>query len=258
MTIELCGVTLYYEQCGAGKDILLLHGWGGKCESFAPVIRDFSGRFRITALDFPGQGNRSNDPPEPWSVTEYMEMTAQFIRATGIERCNIIAHSFGGRVALVLAATYPELVGRMILTGVPGLKSEKPSMPTVKSRVYKALKALATSSAIEAVVGEKTANAWHARLQEIFGSADYRALSPEMRKTFSRIVTQDLTEHLTRIKAPTLLFWGANDTAAPIWMAQKMEKMIPDAGLIVKENVGHFAYLDCYSDFQAVIQSFFS
>ncbi len=255
MTIELNGATVYYEQRGTGDPVLLLHGWGGSGESFLPVTRDFERSLHMTALDFPGHA-RSSDPPEPWSVTEYMEMTAALIKSLHIEGAHVIAHSFGGRVALVLAATHPELVGKMVLTGVPGLKSETPPKAKLRAKLYRALKGACDNALTRALFGEKRIAAWRNKLQVKFGSADYKALSPEMRKTFSRVVNQDLTGYLARVKAPTLLFWGEEDTAAPLWMGQVMEKTIPDAGLVTMMGAGHFAYLDRYPDFRAVIENF--
>ena len=254
--IEACGAQIYLEQRGAGTNVLLLHGWGGRCESWAPVLRDFSDKLLMTALDFPGQGGRSSEPPQPWDVTDYMEMTCQLLRALDIEKTHIVAHSFGGRVALALAATYPELVDKMVLTGVPGLRAEPAPAQKAKSRAYKALKALGDNRLSRAVWGDKAVEGWRSRLQEKFGSADYRALSPEMRKTFSKVVNQDLRPYLGKVKAPTLLFWGDQDTAAPLWMGKAMEREIADAGLVVMPGAGHFAYLDRYADFRAVLDQF--
>lgn len=256
MILELKGTTLYYEQHGAGRPVLLLHGWGGKADSFAPVMRDFAGQLFMTAVDFPGMGFRSSDPPEPWSVTEYMEQIAELIGALHIEGCDIVAHSFGGRVAIVMAATYPDLVGKLVLTGVPGLKREASPGQKRRAGAYQRLKALADNRATRRLFGDERVDAWRSALQEKFGSADYRALSPEMRKTFSRVVNQDLTPYLARIASPTLLFWGAEDTAAPLWMGETMQKTIADAGLVVMPGAGHFAYLDRYADFRAVLGNF--
>jgi pimeloyl-ACP methyl ester carboxylesterase len=79
MIFDYGGQSLYYERQGAGKPLLVLHGWGGRIESWLPLIRDFSPRREVVALDFPGAG-RSPEPREPWSVTEYMELTAAFLR----------------------------------------------------------------------------------------------------------------------------------------------------------------------------------
>lgn len=93
-------------------------------------------------------------------------------------------------------------------------------------------------------------------LVQKFGSADYKALTPEMRKTFVKIISQDLTDELPRIKAPTLLYWGAEDTETPLWMGKMMEERIPDAGLVVQEGAGHFAYLEHNQAFLRIAKNF--
>ena len=104
--------------------------------------------------------------------------------------------------------------------------------------------------------GEEKIDLWREALVQHFGSADYRALTPFMRQTFNRVIAQDLTPCLAKIKAPTLLVWGENDTATPLWMGQQMEKEIPDAGLVVLKGCGHFAYLDKYGEFRLIAESF--
>ena len=256
MTIDLNGASLYYEQHGqSGKPLLLLHGWGGKVESWLPVIRDFQHNHRITVLDFPGHG-RSGQPPRPWNVTDYMEQTAALIRALKIEGADIMAHSFGGRVAILLAATYPELVGKLVLTGCAGLIPKKSLKSRARTALYKGLKSVYESGAAKKLLGEEKASQMRQALQEKFGSADYRALSPEMRKTFVQVVNQDLRPCLPKIRASALLIWGENDTATPLWMGKVMEKEIPDAGLVVLKDCGHFAYLDQYQNFQTISKNF--
>ena len=90
-----------------------------------------------------------------------------------------------------------------------------------------------------------------------FGSADYKALTPEMRKTFVKIISQDLTDELPRIKAPTLLYTGARRTPKPRsgW-ARLMEEKIPDAGLVVQKGAGHFAYLEHNQAFLRIAKNF--
>ena len=250
------GVRMYYEVSGeAGKPLLLLHGWGGKCESFLPVARDFSKTHTVYSVDFPGHG-RSDEPDEPWSVTEYMEYIRAFLREVGVERTDIIAHSFGGRVAILLAATYPQLVDRMVLTGAAGIPPKKTGKKTMKSRVYRLLRGIARSGAARALLGEERTALWQEALVQKFGSRDYRALTPSMRQTFNRVIGQDLTDCLPKIKASTLLIWGEDDTETPLWMGRLMEEKIPDAGLVSWPGCGHFAYLDRYADFLVVTERF--
>ncbi len=256
MIFEAMGAQMYYEVHGeAGRPLLLLHGWGGKCESWLPVTRDFQDTHRIYVVDFPGHG-RSSEPPEPWSATEYAEMIAEFIEKTGIAGCDVIGHSHGGRVTLALASSRPELVGKLVLTGCAGLPPRYTAQQNAKSSRYQQLKKLVNSKAVLAVFGEKRVEAWREALIQKYGSSDYKALTPSMRATFNRVLRQDMTECLEKIKASTLLIWGEEDTATPLWMGQEMEKKIPDAGLVTLKGCGHFAYLDKYPEFKAVVRSF--
>jgi len=255
MIFERDGQNLHYERQGAGKPLLLLHGWGGQIESWLPLVRDFSGEREVIALDFPGFG-RSPEPKTPWSVTEYMELTAAFLRQLDIIGVDIVAHSFGGRVAILLAATYPELAGKLVLTGAAGLIASPNRKRKARTTLYKALKGAVESAPARVLCGEKRVEAFREALIQKFGSADYRALSPTMRPTFNRIIHQDLRPYLPKIQSPALLVWGARDEQTPLWMGQIMEKEIPDAGLVVFEGAGHFAYLDRYADFRAIVRKF--
>lgn len=87
-------------------------------------------------------------------------------------------------------------------------------------------------------------SAGQAALRRRYGSADYARLNENMRRTFSKVISQDLYPFLKDIQAPTLLVWGSEDTETPLWMGEQMEKAIPDAGLVVFEGRTHFAFIE--------------
>ena len=182
-------------------------------------------------------------------------MTAEIIRRLNLAPCDIVAHSFGARVAILLAATYPELVGRMILTGAAGIKKPKTGGASMKQKLYKGLRGAINLMDKTRLFGNLPEKGREALVQR-FGSADYKALSPEMRKTFVKIISQDLTDELPHIKAPTLLYWGEDDTETPLWMGKMMEEKIPDAGLVVEKGAGHFAYLEQNQRFLRIVKNF--
>ena len=247
---------MYYEICGEGeKTILLLHGWGGKCESFLPLIRDLKGTARLAAVDFPGHA-RSPEPPEAWSVTEYTQLIYAFIEEVLGGRVSIAAHSFGCRVSILLAAEHPECVDRMVLTGAAGIRPVQTEEKKKKASAYQKLKGLCDNAVTRKVLGDKAVDGLREMLIRKYGSADYKALSPNMRATFNRVVTQDLTPYLKDVKSSVLLVWGRDDTETPLWMGEKMEKEMNDAGLVVLDGTGHFAYLDRYPQFLAMTRTF--
>ncbi len=88
------------------------------------------------------------------------------------------------------------------------------------------------------------------------GSADYRNSSPRMRAVMSRCVNEDLRGVMPAIKASTLLVWGEKDTATPLSDARRMEKLIPDAGLVSFPGCGHYSFLDNPIGFRAVLREF--
>ena len=258
MTLEISGAKVDITIKGdTGRGLLLLHGWMCSAQMMAFIQDAFADRMRTVAVDFPGHGKegKAAPPPEPWGVQDYAEMTAALIRELDLAPCDIIAHSFGCRVAIVLAAEHPELVGHMILTGAAGLRKPIDEAQKRRQSAYKTLRA-AVDGIEKAHLFQRQIPAWREALVQRYGSEDYKQLTPEMRQTFNRVVTQDLSDYLPRIKASTLLYWGAKDTETPLWMGQRMEKEIPDAGLVVEEGVGHFAYLEKQAAFLRIASYF--
>ncbi|MGI6168837.1 MAG: alpha/beta fold hydrolase, partial [Christensenellales bacterium] len=214
---------IHYIEHGEGSPVLLLHGWGGSHKSFMPVMAALSGRHRVVALDFPGHGE-TDEPSQPWSVTEYAQMTLEFIYKVIGGPCNVIGHSFGGRVCIYLAASWPEMVRKLILCDSAGILPRRGPSYYVRVYTYKLGKKMARWGVFRRLLGmlgvdveKKIKNA---------GSADYRALSEGMKKTFVRVVNQDLRPLLPKIQAETLLVWGAMDQDTPLYQGKIMEKEI--------------------------------
>ena len=255
MHTELCGVSLHYEQYGQqGGNILLLHGWGCSVQHFEPIVQALKDDYRLTVIDFPAHGE-SSQPPEPWGVSEFAGCVKQLIEKLNIAPCDIIAHSFGGRVALWLAANEPQLVSRLVLTGGAGLRKPQTEEQKKRSEEYKKKKEKLLGLTKLPLVGGMAQKSLKA-LQDKYGSPDYNALDDEMKKTFVKVINQDLTPLLPKIQASTLLIWGEMDTETPLWMGQKMEQDIPDAGLVIFENDDHFAYLRQWQRFVTVVRAF--
>lgn len=255
MRLTAKGVEIHYEQAGeAGNPVLLLHGWGCSIRHFEPIARDLARDHRVTVIDFPGHGE-SGRPKEPWGVPEFAACVRELILQLRFAPCDIIAHSFGGRVALYLAATWPELVGRLVLTGCAGLKKEQTPEQKKKSDAYQRKKKWLQAAEKWPLLGVPAKKALEA-LRKKYGSADYNALDEEMRKTFVKVISQDLRPLLPAISASALLIWGEKDQDTPLEMGRMMEKEMRDAGLVIFEGDDHFAYLRQWPRFLAVTRAF--
>ena len=250
MVFSVGEIDLFYKVIGQGPPVLMLHGWGGCADSFAPVSQRLANLFTVYAIDFPGHG-QSSWPKEPWHVQDYADVVRRFMREMGLEGCYVVAHSFGCRVVLKLASQEPALFKKIVFTGGAGIRPKRDFAYYRRIYAYKFAKHMA----------EHRFGVWLYKLfgvdvkakVENAGSEEYKALPEHMRHTFSNIVNEDLTPCLEKIKAPTLLLWGTEDTATPLWMGELMEEKIPDAGLIKLEGGSHFAYLEHLEQFLTVV-----
>ncbi len=255
MDMHLSGVNMHYELTGTGeKRVVLLHGWGCSTELMKSAAEALGKDMTVLSVDFPAHG-KSTQPPEPWGVPEFAACLKKLLISLDFLPCSVIAHSFGGRVTIELAAEDSSMFERIILTGAAGIRKQADEKSSQRTSAYKRLKSMVEAARRLRIFGELP-DRWQEALIQKYGSKDYAALSPEMRKTFVKVVNYDQSEKLSAIRNSTLLVWGDKDTETPLWMGQQMEKQIPDSALIVLNGGTHFAYLEHAARFNAIARSF--
>jgi pimeloyl-ACP methyl ester carboxylesterase len=228
--------------------IVVLHGWGAHIEAVAPILAALEGAPDLIALDLPGFGE-SEPPEQPWDVDSYARFMIHFLDELGVERAHLVGHSHGGRVSIALGADEPERVGRLLLIDAAGLRPKR-------GWKYRRRVAVAKLGRLIAKIGGRPGRRLQERMRARVASRDYLEASEAMRGTFRALIAADLRERLPRIQASTLLVWGDHDDDTPLWMAHRMEELIPDAGLVVLEGAGHYSYADAPGQFRAVARRF--
>jgi 3-oxoadipate enol-lactonase len=113
-TARLNGITMYYEQHGAGEPLLLINGLGADITLLAPLIAWFARSFRVVAFDNRGAG-RSDKPEAPYTIGLMAQDTVALMDALSLEQVTVLGISMGGRIALELALSCPDRVGRLVL-----------------------------------------------------------------------------------------------------------------------------------------------
>ncbi len=241
---------VFYLAGGSGYPVLLLHGWGCSSQTMQPVFNHLCAHYRVYNFDLPGFG-LSPEPAAAWDTVAYADMLAAFIE----EKCNgqkplIVGHSFGGRLALRLGAK--GIPKKLLLTGCAGLPPKRGMDYYAKVYSYKAAKKLLSLPGF----GKKREELLNSAKAKS-GSEDYRNASEVMRAVFVKTVNEDQTANLPKIAAPTLLFWGENDTATPLTDGETMAAKMQDAALIVKKGGTHFAFIEFLPEFLAIADSLF-
>ncbi len=199
-----------------------LHGWGASYKSlfFCQKHINSSSLF----LDFPPFG-QSDKNLKDWTIFSYATMVVSLCEHLNIHKINLIGHSFGGRVALLVACFCKSRVNKLVLVDSAGLKPKRKISYYIKVSNYKIRKKL------------------HLDVSK-YGSCDYLALGEDMRKVFNNIVKTHLDDYLENIEAPTLIIFGERDDITPLYMAKKFNKKIKNSTLEIIPNGSHFCFVD--------------
>ncbi len=229
-----------FHNINADTTIVLLHGWGQNIEMMMPVGSLYHSFYNVLILDLPGFGE-SDEPESAWTVYEYASFLKELVDSLSLKKIILMGHSFGGKIALVYASKYP--VEKLVCFASPYCKEMK-KLP-LKTKIYKCLKKVFFLK-------------WIANIMKHYiGSSDYKKASEKMRGVLVQSVNLDISEDVKKISCPVLLIWGSMDTAVPVKRAYELEKLIPDAGVVLYEGNSHYAYLERLQDVKSVLDHFF-
>lgn len=204
--------------------VVALHGWGRRGSDFDRTLEGLD----AIAIDLPGFG-ASPSPPAPTGARGYADLLRPVI-AELPEPPVLVGHSFGGRVAVSLAATVP--VKALVLTGVPLIRRQATATPELAFRLLRWAHRLGLLSA-ERMERERRRR----------GSEDYRAAEGVMRDVLVTVVNESYEAELEALAAPVSLVWGAEDTEVPTRVADEAAAILRSAGktaeVTILDGVGH-------------------
>lgn len=245
MYCKIDDLNIYFEKYGESKkDVLLLHGWGQNTEMMAFIGDFLKDHFTVYNLDFPGFG-KSDEMKSSWSVNDYKDFLRKFCIENNIDNPIIIGHSFGCRVAIRYAYEYP--VYKMCLTGAAGLRDKRTLKWYFKTYSYKLGKKILSIGPLKK---------YKESFKNKVGSTDYQNASGVMRETLVKVVNDDIRELLPHINVETLLVFGEKDEATPVSKGKEMERLMPNAALVIFENDDHYAYINEAKRFNLVLDAF--
>ena len=225
-------------QKGKGKDLLLLHGYLSSKEAFAAQVAYFSRFFRVTAIDFLGFGG-SRALTSAFSVGDYAKWLKAVMIALGLLKPNVIAHSFGCRVAVKAASNSPELFDKIVLTGPAGIILKRGIKYRFKVGAYRLVKKIAPAFA-----------------ERKFGSKEYRTLSPLMKESYKKIVNEDLRECASGVLNQVLIVESKDDKVTTRAEAEAYLRCFPKGTMRMIEG-GHFAFAENPVSFNLITEEFF-
>lgn len=208
-TIKLSNINLEYVTAGNGPDFLFLHGGSVSYRSYVNFIDTLAEHFTVWAPSVPGAG-RSSRLSQSWQFSRYKEVVDSFITQFKI-RPIIAGHSFGGAIAAVAKASFPDRFNELVLFSPAGIPHDKPSQ-AVQTVIMNKIKSLFFLKN------------WDAN-KDIFINLFFQLSSM---RTISQLFTDlDITHKLQAVTDRTLLFWGSDDEILPIDQVKKVKEKIP-------------------------------
>lgn len=236
------GLLLNYEQYGEGEDLVVLHGWGRSVGEWRETAKRYSPHYRVTLLDLPGFG-ASEVPHQELTIHDYAEITTKFLGKVGVEKCILLGHSLGGRIGTILAATEPEMIGKLLLVDSAGVERKSPSV-----RIKRSIVGMAKLLGLHHVLPRG--------FKDFFSSSDYRSALPAMKKTFANIVHEDLTRLFPQVACPTLVVWGSHDRVLPVAYTKVYVRLVKDCTVRIVYEAGHDPHIDDPAQFFAITDEF--
>ncbi len=234
MKLIVQNLAVEYQDEGSGPVLLFLHGWQDNLHSLDAVSKELVQRYRVISVDLPGFG-KSELPREAWDLDCYIRFVHDFVQKLQLQVFAFIGHSFGGRITVKGIGTKQLQAEKIILIGAAGLAKNK----TLKTLAIKSVaKTMGLISYIPPLLFWR--KALRTRLYRAIGS-DYHNAGP-LKATLVKVTREDLATFAQQITIPTLLIWGADDTATPLADGRRYAQLISGSELKVIENSGHFIH----------------
>jgi 3-oxoadipate enol-lactonase len=255
-------VALYHEEEGSGPPIVFIHAGIADSRMWEPQWASFATRYRLLRCDLPGFGRTPLDDPAFTYARDVIDLLDELAVSSAV----LVGASLGGRVALEIAVTRPDLVGALVLVaaGLPGhLGSE-----TV--RAYGEAEDAAVARGDLAAATELNLRMWVDGPRRSAADVDpsVRATAGEMVRRALELqahawedladvpLVDDLADRLGDVQAPTLVIVGDEDVDDIRALAQKLVDEIPRARLATIRNAAHLPSLEQPAVFDDLVLGF--
>lgn len=245
--------------------VVLLHGLLSNHREFDDVIDALAARFHVIAPDLPGFGDSEKPNPSRYSyeIEAFTGSVADLIAAFRVGRVAVIGHGLGGAIALTLAASFRELVQRLVLVDPlcypvpPGRRTRALLFPVLGSIAFKQIygRGLFRSHFRDDVYGPGAVFPL-ARVDQLYDAFN----TPAARESAYAVLkatldTRPVVARLSRITAPSLVLWGRDDRMFPATSAQRLVRELGGAKLAILDT-GHSPHEERPDEFLHIVVPF--
>ena len=231
---------------GQGQVLLLLHGLFGALSNWEGVVNYFSKNYRVVIPMLPIY----EMPIKEAGLEGLQKFLEDFVAFRKIENMILMGNSLGGHVGLLYTLSNEDKVEKLILTGSSGLFEDSMGGSYPKRGNYEYIKERVAYTFYDPNVATKEL------VDEVFETT--RSIPKCLRIVAIAKSAQrnNLAEDITRIKTPTLLVWGLNDTITPPLVAHEFNRLIPNSELYFIDKCSHAPMMEHPEKFNEIVANY--
>ena len=223
---DVDGTRLHYLAGGDGPPLVLVHGLGGSASNWVELAPLLARRFRLLVPDLAGHG-RSAPLPAAASLDPFAEHVLALMEREGMPVAPVVGHSFGGTVALRLAALRPEAVRALVLAAPAGITSSTSHAANVITVFVIERPGRVASTLRSRVAAHRTLRYpafWWWQVSDpaalsataVEGFLEGPGLHRDISSAGRALIGHDPREQLGDVRCPVLVLWGARDRLVPL------------------------------------------
>ena len=235
-----------YIEKGEGTPMIILHGLMGGLSNFQGVTDYFPGKgYKVLIPELPIY----DMPLIKTNVRNFARFLEQFIEYKGLRNVILLGNSLGGHIGLLHTKMYPEMVRALVITGSSGLYESAMGDGYPKRGDYEFIKKKAQDVFYDPEVATKEI------VDEVFATVNDRMKLVKTLANAKSAIRHNMSKDLPKMKTPTCIIWGENDTVTPPNVAEEFHNLLPDSELFWIPKCGHAPMMEHPEDFNRILEA---
>lgn len=234
-----------YIESGKGQPLIILHGLMGGLSNFKGVLDYFPEKgYRIIVPELPVYSL----PVLNTSVKSLSEFLLRFVNFRGLKNFILLGNSLGGHIGLLFTRNHPELVKGLVITGSSGLYENNMGDGYPKRGNYDYIKNKSEAVFYDPKIATKKI------VDEVFESVNDRNKLVRTLALAKSAIRHNMANDLPKMKTPTAIIWGKQDTVTPPNVAEEFNNLLPDSNLYWIDKCGHAPMMEHPNEFNKILQ----
>ena len=239
------GYKIHYLEQGQGHPVVFLHGSGQGASGHSnfkgnyPFLADNG--YRVIVPDHIGYGYSDKPDDVEYPLSFFAECILQTLDGLGIEQASFIGNSLGGAIALYIAIYHPDRVATLNLMAPGGLEEKEDyfTMPGMKILQEIFMSGEINKAALERFIREGLVYHQDVVDEELIEER-WDIFTQQNGQALMTMKVPNMTEQLTDITAPSIVFWGLNEKMMPETGIMKLAQGLQQTRIVLVSECGHW------------------